>query len=137
MSFSATQFMLYEMFKDAVRKRQGGRDPSSAQTLAIGCASGGTAALLTNPLDVITTRLLVEGGAGGYGGSMWAVTRNAIAEGPVSLWRGALPRVAYMAPLTAVSFTVYEAVRALLKDSPLFRHLAADGPGDGADGPMR
>lgn len=138
MTFSATQFMLYEAIKSAVRRRQGGKDPSSAQTLAIGCMSGGTAALLTNPLDVITTRLLVQGGAeGGYGGSsMWAVARNAIAEGPIALWRGTLPRVAYMAPLTAVSFTVYEGVRSLLKETSLFRGLAGRGD-DGSSEPMR
>ena len=58
---------------------------------------------------------------------MWSVARKAVAEGPVALWRGALPRVAYMAPLTAISFTVYEAVRSVLKETPMFRDAGAGG----------
>ena len=134
MTYSATQFTLYETFKSAVRSKQNGKDPSSLQTLAIGSMSGGTAALLTNPLDVITTRLLVQGGADGYGGSMWAVARKTIAEGPVALWRGTLPRIAYMAPLTAVIFTVYEAVRSVLKETPMFQSLTRE---DSGEEPMR
>jgi len=38
-----------------------------------------------------------------------------MAEAPAALWRGTLPRVAQLAPLSAVSFFAYEGVKALLE----------------------
>ena len=89
----------------------------TAETLLCGCVAGGVAAALTNPLDVITSRLMVQdGGAagGGYGagrgmaGVLAATLRD---EGAAALWRGTLPRVAQVAPLSAIAFAVFEGMR--------------------------
>lgn len=127
MSFSATQFLLYETLKARMAAAKaakaagggGGEEPapllSTPETLGAGCVAGGFAAVLTNPLDVITSRLMIQAGGSAYGGGMLAVARRTLAEGPVALWRGTLPRAAQLAPMSALSFTVYEAVRRYLR----------------------
>ena len=92
-------------------------------TLLCGCISGGLAAALTNPLDVVTSRLMVQDGSTGYGGNNMLTMLRAILkkEGPTALWRGTLPRVAQTAPLSAISFAVYEAMKSYLSTSGLFR----------------
>lgn len=119
-TFSGTQFLLYELAKRGVRRARR-RDPTTAETLACGCVSGGFAAAITNPLDVVTSRLQCQDAARGYGTTFSTVLRATVAEGPVALWRGTVPRVAQIAPLSALSFAVYEAMRRHLKDTALFR----------------
>jgi len=127
MTFSGTQFLLYELSKRAVRRAKR-RDPTAGETLACGCVSGGIAAGLTNPLDVIASRLQCQDDKRGYGSTFASVLRATLREGPIALWRGTLPRVAQIAPLSALSFTVYEGMRRYLKDSALFRDASAGGP---------
>ena len=144
--FSATQFLVYENLK--LWRLQSKRNEQQAQTVSIkvsassyilptnhkyelqyydtllcGCISGGIAAALTNPLDVVTSRLMVQDGRGGYGGSGLFSMLNAILtkEGPTALWRGTLPRVAQTAPLSAISFAVYEAMKAYLSMNGVFK----------------
>jgi solute carrier family 25 S-adenosylmethionine transporter 26 len=120
MSFSGTQFLLYEQFKRMV-KRKVKRDPTAMETLLCGCVSGGIAAAITNPLDVIVSRIQCQDANRGYGTKMSTVFKATVAEGPIALWRGTLPRVAQIAPLSALSFAVYETMRRYLKDTALFR----------------
>lgn len=135
MTYSATQFLLYETIKGRLRAARaagggggggvGGSGPgttdedgvyhlATSETLAAGCMAGGISALLTNPLDVITSRLMVQDHSNRYGGGMWEVARFTIREGPVAMWRGALPRAAQLAPMSAVAFSVYEAMKLYL-----------------------
>jgi len=150
--FSATQFLFYENLKiwKLQSKRKEVRDVNETKTstnnsrgvatdystslpyydtLLCGCISGGIAAALTNPLDVLTSRLMVQDGRGGYGGSGVFTMLRAILtkEGPSALWRGTLPRVAQTAPLSAISFAVYEAMKAYLSKSGVFR-MSDDNP---------
>jgi len=142
--FSATQFLVYENLKlwRLQSKRNGQQETVRSKvsasyilptnhkyelqyydTLLCGCISGGIAAALTNPLDVVTSRLMVQDGRGGYGGSGLFSMLNAILtkEGPSALWRGTLPRVAQTAPLSAISFAVYEAMKAYLSINGVFK----------------
>lgn len=123
-AFSGTQFLFYEQLKKLLRRVQQ-RDLTTGETLLAGCVSGGIAAALTNPLDCIASRIQSQvHGTVGYGSSFLHVLRNTIAESPIALWRGTLPRVMQVAPLSAVSFGVYEAGRRYLKDTALFRDSA-------------
>jgi len=124
-TFSGTQFLLYELAKRTVRRARR-RDPTPAETLACGCLAGGLAAAVTNPLDVVASRLQCQDAARRYGINFATVLGATIREGPVALWRGSLPRVMQIAPLSALSFTVYEGMRRYLKDTALFR--PADPP---------
>jgi Mitochondrial carrier protein len=120
-AFSGLQFCLYEQCKKTLRDVKQ-RELTTGETLFAGCVSGGIAAAITNPLDCITSRIQSQvGGTPGYGSSFRSVLRNTIAEGPIALWRGTLPRVMQVAPLSALSFGIYEAGRRFLKDTALFR----------------
>lgn len=119
MCFSATQFLLYENLKQIMAE---GRPMRTHETLLAGCISGGIAAAVTNPLDVITSRLMVQDfRRRSYGHDMTSVFKTTVAEGPIGLWRGTLPRVAQIAPLSALAFAVYEGMRTYLADTALFR----------------
>ncbi len=89
------------------------------QTLIAGSVSGGLAAAITNPLDVVTSRLMVQDAKKGYGTGMVSVWRATVKEGPGALWRGTIPRVAQTAPLSALSFAVYEGMRKWFKAARL------------------
>ena len=127
MCYSATQFFVYEVTKAAWTSSRDGAAPTTAQTLLSGSIAGGVAALVTNPLDVVTSRLMVQDHRNAYGGgSILRVLRATMAEAPIALWRGTLPRVAQLAPLSAVNFFVYEAVRKLLKDGRISGTTSAE-----------
>jgi len=98
-----------------VRGAEAGSALSVGQTLLAGCCAGAIAAVVTNPLDVVAVRTVVQSGGAAFGGTSFrGVIAAALAEGPVALWRGTLPRVAQMAPSAAIFFGVYETARALL-----------------------
>ena len=82
------------------------------------------AAALTNPFDVVTSRLMVQDGRRGYGGgaSMAGLLAATLREeGAAALWRGTLPRVAQVAPLSAIAFAVFEGMRGWLAASGVLR----------------
>lgn len=93
------------------------------ETLLAGSISGGLAAALTNPLDVVTSRLMVQDAKAGYGTGMVSVWNATLREGPTALWRGTIPRVAQTAPLSAIAFAVYEGMRSWFQSARL-----ADNP---------
>lgn len=140
-TFSGTQLLLYELTKRAVIRRNkaameaGGVGagqvlapedyaPTTGQTLAVGCIAGGLAAAATNPLDVVASRLMCQDASRGFGTGFRSVFASMWKEGAVALWRGALPRVTQIAPLSAISFTVYETVRKYLGSSGILRNAA-------------
>ncbi|TDH74391.1 uncharacterized protein CCR75_005089 [Bremia lactucae] len=58
--FSAFSFLFYETFKKKYQNHLGSRKLNSAESLGLGAVAGGIAAFLTNPLDVITVRLMTQ-----------------------------------------------------------------------------
>lgn len=131
--YSATQFLLYENVKQKFEQRSGKR-VSTKETLICGCISGGLAAALTNPFDVVTSRLMIQDGrSSGYGQSMISVAKSTMAEGPYAIWRGTFPRVAQIAPLSAIAFAVYEGMRGWFKDTGIMNRIA-DGENPFASG---
>ena len=145
MLFSGVQFSVFEAVKLALRGSAGSLPPgpspptvgsgpgaspgslaapggaaslSVSHTLLAGCAAGAVAAVVCNPLDVITVRIVIQSGGTAFGGSARQVLRTAIAEGPVALWRGTLPRVAQNGTSAAIFFSVYEYARAALGTPP-------------------
>ena len=86
---------------------------SAGETLRIGALAQGVAAWLTNPLDLLKTRVQSAAllpGAAPLG--MRGALRDVIVEsGPIGLFRGAVMRVVWIAPQGCVYYPVYELVQ--------------------------
>ena len=115
--FFGFNLLIYEQLRAAATTRAqkrataAGQAPESASLspldlILIGFASQGIAGLLTNPADVLKTR--VQAGAAAGMGAALAL------GGPASLMRGAGMRVVWIAPQGCVYYPAYEAVQRLL-----------------------
>ena len=88
--------------------------PAAASAWA-GALAGALTALATTPIDLINTRVQVQGAVAGaprYTGIGDAVVRIVREEGGVgALFRGALPRMLQYSPSAMLFFAVFEAVK--------------------------
>lgn len=97
----------YAVFK--VAQHLLGRDLEPWETIAVGALSGGLAAVTTTPFDVMKTRMMT---AQGRSVSMSIVFLSILRhEGPLGLFKGAVPRFFWIAPLGAMNFAGYELAR--------------------------
>ncbi|XWS66130.1 hypothetical protein CRYUN_Cryun05aG0173700 [Craigia yunnanensis] len=80
------------------------------ETIAVGALSGGLAAVVTTPFDVMKTRMMTapEGRPISMSMVAFSILRN---EGPLGLFKGAVPRFFWIAPLGAMNFAGYELAR--------------------------
>ncbi|ESW15670.1 hypothetical protein PHAVU_007G092200 [Phaseolus vulgaris] len=82
------------------------RELSALETIAVGALSGGLAAVVTTPFDVMKTRMMT---AQGRSVSMTLIAFSILKhEGPLGLFKGAVPRFFWIAPLGAMNFAGYE-----------------------------
>ncbi|KAF8021881.1 hypothetical protein BT93_G2119 [Corymbia citriodora subsp. variegata] len=80
------------------------------ETIVVGALSGGLAAVTTTPFDVIKTRMMTA--PQGRSVSMTMVAFSILRrEGPLGLFKGAVPRFFWIAPLGAMNFAGYELLR--------------------------
>ena len=106
-TYAAVQFTALEQLRRAallaLPRNSTERDLSAPVNAAIGFATGTIAASVTEPIDVVRTRLMAQrtaSGSGpaegvyfGYRGLLHGLWRAASADGVHSLWRGILPRL--------------------------------------------
>jgi len=113
--FAFIQFPLYERLKVEWSKLQGS-DTSPLQAAACGSISGGIAAALTTPLDVIKTRLMLGADKNGvaYKGAGDVLQRVMNEEGSSVLLSGIQPRVMWISIGGFVFFGAYESYRSIL-----------------------
>ncbi|KAJ3373817.1 hypothetical protein GGF31_008702 [Allomyces arbusculus] len=117
--FTCVQFPLYEYFKRyaAYRRRQATPDPLDAALC--GSVSGGIAAAVTTPLDVIKTRVMLATRAGsatpyvGVIATFRDILRN---EGPKALFRGIGPRTLWISVGGFIFLGAYEKAKTVLVD---------------------
>eukprot|EP00803_Ostreobium_quekettii_P000592 evm.model.scf_649.1 EVM.evm.TU.scf_649.1 scf_649:5955-12306(+) len=113
--YMAVQVSTYESCKKLMGSEE--EDGLMIQ-LTAGAIAGGMAAGVTNPLDVVKTRLQTQGvtSATTYNRSAVIPTMKQIAreEGPRALWRGLKPRVMFHVPAAAICWGTYETMKALL-----------------------
>eukprot|EP00166_Cyanidium_caldarium_P002879 ctg_281.g166 len=113
--FRTIQLLLFEDLRERW-ERNHGRALTSGENVLVGAIAGSLTATITNPLDVVRTRLQTQGepGARKYRG-MWAAFRSvAIEEGARGLFAGVRPRVLFHAPAGAVAWTTFEFVKRTL-----------------------
>ncbi|XP_074317071.1 uncharacterized protein LOC141653260 [Silene latifolia] len=84
---------------------------STIEGLLLGGVAGGLSAYVTTPLDVIKTRLQVQGPDLKYKGWFHAMHRMWMIEGPKGMFRGSVPRVIWYVPASALTFMAVEFLR--------------------------
>ncbi|XVF67265.1 hypothetical protein PTKIN_Ptkin10aG0106600 [Pterospermum kingtungense] len=82
--------------------------------------TGFVAAVASNPIDVIKTRVMnikvVLGVEPPYTGALDCALKTVKAKGPMALYKGFIPTISRQGPFTVVLFVTLEQVRKLLKD---------------------
>lgn len=115
--FTALQFSLFSFSKDQYRRTVGRHQLNDVEATGLGTIVGAISAIITNPFDVIKTRLMTQGtGSERKYQSILHCFRKMIAEeGAMSLTRGVLARVLWVAPSSGLLLGVYERVSNYLK----------------------
>ncbi|KAK9741500.1 hypothetical protein RND81_03G110700 [Saponaria officinalis] len=93
-----------------------GRELEAWETIAVGALSGGIAAVVTTPFDVLKTRMMTAPHGRPVSTSMiaFSILQH---EGPLGFFKGAIPRFFWVAPLGAMNFAGYElAKKAMIKN---------------------
>ncbi|XP_054814007.1 uncharacterized protein LOC129314555 [Prosopis cineraria] len=129
--FYVAGMALYAESKKAVQQVLR-RELEPWETIAVGALSGGLAAVVTTPFDVMKTRMMT---AQGRSVSMTLVAFSILRhEGPLGLFKGAVPRFFWIAPLGAMNFAGYELARkAMNKNEELAGDLLSQKKADSSD----
>ncbi|XP_021856361.2 uncharacterized protein [Spinacia oleracea] len=116
--FAGLMVMFYEALKDmtdyGMKKWIPDADyqiNSTLEGLVLGGVAGGLSAYVTTPLDVIKTRLQVQGPDLRYKGWFHAIHRTWMIEGAKGVFRGSIPRVIWYVPASALTFMAVEFLR--------------------------
>ncbi|CAN0858351.1 Mitochondrial uncoupling protein 4 [Linum grandiflorum] len=112
MLVTASQLASYDEFKEMILEKGVMADGMGTHVTA-SFAAGFVAAVASNPVDVIKTRVM---NAAPYGGAMDCAIKTVKAEGPMALYKGFIPTISRQGPFTVVLFVTLEQVRKLLKD---------------------
>ncbi|KAJ8625072.1 hypothetical protein MRB53_033602 [Persea americana] len=119
MIVTASQLATYDQVKEAILESGTMRDGLGTHVTA-SFSAGFVAAVASNPVDVIKTRVMnmkVEaGGKASYAGALDCALKTVRAEGPMALYKGFIPTISRQGPFTIVLFVTLEQVRKLLKD---------------------
>ncbi|XP_031253144.1 S-adenosylmethionine carrier 1, chloroplastic/mitochondrial isoform X1 [Pistacia vera] len=116
--FDAIQFCLYEQLRLGY-KAAAHRELNDPENAVIGAFAGALTGAITTPLDVIKTRLMVQGSANQYKGIFDCVQTIVREEGPPALLKGIGPRVLWIGIGGSIFFGVLESTkRALAQRRP-------------------
>ncbi|XP_051117645.1 mitochondrial uncoupling protein 4-like [Andrographis paniculata] len=119
MVVTASQLASYDQFKEKILESDVMSDGMGTHVTA-SLAAGMVAAVASNPIDVIKTRVMnmkVDGAAAPlYAGAVDCAVKTVRAEGAAALYKGFIPTVSRQGPFTVVLFVTLEQVRKLLKD---------------------
>ncbi|XP_059642356.1 S-adenosylmethionine carrier 1, chloroplastic/mitochondrial isoform X2 [Cornus florida] len=113
--FDAIQFCLYEQLRIGY-KLAAKRDLNDPENAIIGAFAGALTGAITTPLDVIKTRLMVQGSGNQYKGIFDCVQTIIREEGPPALLKGIGPRVLWIGIGGSIFFGVLESTKRLLSE---------------------
>lgn len=138
-------FWAYDLLTKAVCRVPDGEQPPFLVALGCGLAAGIGASALTNPFDVIKTRLMVGGAAAsaavsgaaasssaGLGAGLALARQIAVTEGPAGFTRGMLPRMLLLAPASSLTIAFYAVVQTLADGAMRKGQRVGDAKGGGA-----
>ena len=109
--YAIVTLMTYECLRE---HRVSKHEKAAWRDMITGAIAGGVGSYVTNPMDVIKTRLQVNSSL--YGGSVLACTKATYAEGgAAALLRGSIPRLCHKIPANATFFVWYEFFRRVLR----------------------
>lgn len=118
--YALCQFTALEQLRTLGSFLSGGRPMSTREDALIGLLTGAVTSLLTEPLDVIRTRLQAQRSATsagtdfGYRGLAHGLRTMARTEGILALWQGLLPRLLLKSAGSSIWYVVYMATRKAL-----------------------
>ncbi|GMH25293.1 hypothetical protein Nepgr_027136 [Nepenthes gracilis] len=119
MLVTASQLASYDQFKETILERGWLKDGLGTHVTA-SFAAGFVAAVASNPVDVLKTRMMNMKVAPGeslpYSGALDCAVKTVASEGPMALYKGFVPTISRQGPFTIVLFVTLEQVRKMLKD---------------------
>ncbi|KAK6150541.1 hypothetical protein DH2020_015473 [Rehmannia glutinosa] len=113
--FDAIQFCIYEQLRIGY-KLAAKRDLNDPENAVIGAFAGALTGAITTPLDVIKTRLMVQGSGNQYKGIFDCVQTIVREEGPNALLKGIGPRVLWIGIGGSIFFGVLESTKRFLAE---------------------
>ncbi|XP_020088471.1 S-adenosylmethionine carrier 1, chloroplastic/mitochondrial-like isoform X2 [Ananas comosus] len=111
--FDAIQFCLYEQLRIGY-KIAAKRELNDPENAVIGAVAGAITGAITTPLDVMKTRLMVQGQANQYNGLLSCAQTILREEGPAAFLKGVGPRVLWIGIGGSIFFGVLERTKLLL-----------------------
>jgi solute carrier family 25 S-adenosylmethionine transporter 26 len=106
--YAVATLFVYEVLQGTFSGVAGERD------FILGGIAGGFGSWVTNPMDVVKTRLQINSDQ--YGGSILTCTKEVWREGGLAAFlRGSVPRLVHKVPANAFFFLFYEAFRRLFQ----------------------
>ncbi|KAE8706947.1 Mitochondrial uncoupling protein 6 [Hibiscus syriacus] len=119
MLVTASQLASYDQIKEIILANGWMKDGLGTH-VAASFSAGFVAAVVSNPVDVIKTRVMnmkVEPGKKPpYAGALDCAVKTVKGEGPMALYKGFIPTISRQGPFTVVLFVTLEQVRKLLKN---------------------
>jgi len=114
--FVGIYFACYEQFKRIYREiysTKHDKEMSFVARMCSGALSGAIASAITNPLDIVKTRLQVESSSNkdAYKNIWDALTRITREEGLRAFTKGIGARIMWIAPGTALTISAYEQIK--------------------------
>lgn len=113
--FDAFQFCLYEQLKIGYGKKLG-REVNDPEAAFIGAISGAVTGAFTTPLDVIKTRLMIQGTHVQYNGIYDCVMKIIKEEGPATLLQGLGPRILWIGLGGSIFFGALEKTKDFVEE---------------------
>lgn len=119
--YNAVQFSVLENVKNVARKVKN-EDIQGFDNVAVGAVTGVITSLVTEPLDVVKTRMMTQRVRGAvsdvtvtvYTGWLHCVKTMVKEEGVAALWKGTLPRLVWVGASSAVWYGTYQMTREAL-----------------------
>ncbi|WZY80247.1 hypothetical protein YC2023_026631 [Brassica napus] len=110
MIVTASQLATYDHVKEIMIAGGRGTPGGIGTHAAASFAAGIVAAVASNPIDVVKTRMM-NAEAESYGGPLDCAVKTVAEEGPMALYKGLVPTVTRQGPFTMILFVTLEQIR--------------------------